>query len=328
MSKALFISSFPQDSTLRVLYRYGGMQKHNLGTTISPIIQVLLVELDKKGESVTQNFLCSYIKLNEIYKAKLGSVWKGQVFVSADFKLISRIRSKDLIFNLKEFPPKNVNFTFIKKHFEELGCSLEILNYLNYPNLEVSDKKVRKKLESFDKTNYALLRSTKKVNVFISSIDVLNTLYFKKNILKEKLLFTSIKDLVNENLESYEVLSHAPYCYKVKTRSEKQKLGDNSIKLCAFLALNENVQNKVLLLQSSLEDIEYNPYTYKNITRFPIILPPQTSELRIRALGIWWGNNFFVTKIKDVVSIYDHIVLHEYNKDSSKHYHSLYYNEK
>lgn len=325
MRKNFSISSFPQDNIVRVLYRYGGMQKNDSGVTISPHIQVLLAELDENGELVTQNFVWTHIKLNELHKAMLGSVWKGQSFLSKDFNLNGRIQSKEFIFRLDYFPPKNVNFNFIKKHFNELGCIPEILNYFNYPNIDISDKYNSRKLENFNKSNYTLLRSTKKDNVFISSIDVLNSLFCRNIPLKEKLLSTPIRDIVNDYFESYEKSNNTYHFYKVKTRNDQKKLADNTIKFLTFLALNKDVQNKISLLQSSLEDIEYNLYNYKNIERFPIILPPQTCQLKIKTLGFRYDNSFIVTKIKNVIeSTYDHIVLHEHNKDSSNFYKSLY----
>lgn len=313
MTNIYTISSFPEDNLVRVLYRYGGIQKNNSGISISPHIQVLLVELDKTGKLITKNFLCTYVKLNELHKANLGSVWKGQSLLSNDFNIANQIRQKEFTLYLENSRPLNVNFDYVKKQFQKIKSNVEILNYLNYPNIEIIDENIKKKLANFDKANYVQITSTKDIDVFISSIDVLNSLFINNIKIKEKLISAPIINIVDEYLESYESLSSTQCLYKIKIKNNKKKLSKPAIRFLAFLALNKEVQNKVSLLQYSLEETEYIPYNYQNIERFPIILPPQPNKLKIKTKGLWYKEYFFVIEIESVKSTYNYVIFEDEN---------------
>lgn len=313
MSRKISIDTFPQDNIVRFLYKYGGIKKNHSGNTTSPYIQVLLAEIDENSKTIIHNYTSTYVKLNELHNASLGSLWKGQILLSKSFKFNNRIKKKDFIIRLDYHPPKNVKYDFVLEHFKKLNCHIEILEYLNIPNLNF-DKNNEKIVKQFNKVNYALLKSTKNVNIFISSIDVINTLYCRDMLIKEKLLSTPIIEIINEYLEDFEVLEKKHRCYRVKIRNSKKK-AENTIKFLAFLALNKSVQEKIIRLQASLEDIDYNENQQDTI-RFPIALPPQTCELKIKTEGFWWGNSFFVIKINGIISsTYDYITIHQFSKE-------------
>lgn len=324
MKNKITISSFPNDNKIRVIYRYGGIKKTFLGNSLSPCIQALLIELDDNKNLVQQNFLTVDIKIKDLHKAKLGSVWQGQILLSNDYKLHEKIRSRGFIFRLDYNPAKNVDFNFIKTLFNNTNCFIGISDYLNFSSTYRGEKKIIDKLRSFDNVNYACLKSTKKDNVYISSVDILNSLFCRNTVIKEKLLYTSINDIVNQYLEEYKRSEGRHQNYKIKLKNRQKKLADGTLTFLAFLALNRDVQNKVRLMQYSLEDIKFNVNDYKYVDRFPIILPPQTCELRVNTLGFGYGNHFVVTKIKSYDAIYDRLVLHEYNKDQNSYYNSIY----
>lgn len=327
MTKKISIHNFPQDKVVRVLYRYGGMQKNSQSTGTSLHIHVLLAEIDENSQIIKQKFICTYIKLNDLHKATIGSVWEGPFLKSYDFNLNNRIQNRYLIFNLEDNPPINMKFDLVKKHFKDTN-KLEILNYFNLSNSEIINQDAIYKIENFNNLNYAKLKSTKNDNVFISSIDILNTLFSRDSKVKESILHKSASEIVNDHFENFTSFKKYPYCYKATIRDDIKKPSENTINFISALAYNKNVQKNLLLIQSSLENIDYNPFNYIDSVRFPIILPPQTGQLIIKVQGFSSYYNFYVTKIKSVVSSSFHtLVLHQYNKDSSPYNKQIYHSE-
>lgn len=327
MTKKISIRSFPQDNVVRVLYRYGGLQKNSSSTGTSLTIHVLLAEIDENSQSITNKIICTYVELQDLHKATIGSVWEGQFLKSHEFLLSNRIQSKYFIFNMENHPPINVNFDLVKMHFNDTKDP-EIIKYFNLANAEITNKKAIYKIENFNNLNYAKLKSTKNHNVFISSIDILNTLFSRNFKIKESILYKTASDIVNDHFENFTSLKKHKNCYKTTIRTNIQKPSENTINFIAALAYDKQVKKNLLILQSSLEDINYNPFNHGDAVRFPIILPPQTGQLIIKVQGFSYYYDFYVTKIKSVVSSSFHtLVLHQYNKDSSPYYNSLYLSE-
>jgi hypothetical protein len=327
MTKRISIYSFPQDNVVRVLYRYGGLQKNNSPTGASISIHVLLAEIDENRPSIKNKIICTYVELQDLHKATIGSVWEGQFLKSHEFRLSSRIQNKYFVFDMENHPPININFDLVKMHFKD-NNDPEITNYFNLTNAEIINQNTIYKIENFNKLNYAKLKSTKNHNVFISSIDILNTLFSRNLKIKESILYKSASNIVNDHFENFISLKKNKYCYKTTIRTDIKKPSENTINFIAALAYNKQVQKNLLTLQSSLEDINYNLFNYRDAVRFPIILPPQTGQLIIKVQGFSYYYDFYVTKIKSVVnSSYHTRVLHQYNKDSSQYYNSLYLSE-
>lgn len=325
MTKKISIHSFPQDKVVRVLYRYGGMQKNYSSTDVSIQIQVLLSEIDENSQSIKNKFICTYVKLNDLHKATIGSVWEGQLLKSHEFNLGSRIKNKYFVFNMAENPPININLDFIKTNFLKTNDP-EIINYFNPPNAEIINHNTIYKIENFNKLNYAKLKSTKNNNVFISSIDILNNVFSRSLKIKESILHKTASEIVNDYFEDFTSLKKHPFCYRATIKNNIKKPSENTINFIAALAYDERVKRNLLTLQLSLEDIDYDPLNYRDTVRFPIILPPQTGQLAIKVQGFSYYNDFYVTKINSVVSSNFHtLILHQYNKDSSPYYNSVYH---
>lgn len=327
MRKRISIHSFPQDKIVRVLYRYGGLQKSTSFTGTSIHIHVLLAEIDENTGIIKKKFTCTSVKLNELSKATIGSVWEGQLLKSHEFNFNNRILNRYLIFNLNDQPAINMKFNSVKKYFKDTH-KLEILNYFNLSNSEIINKNSIYNIENFNSINYAKLRSTKNDNVFISSIDILNTLFSRDSKVKESILYKSPLEMVNDYFESFTPLKKHMFCYKATIRNDIKKPSENTINFISALAYNKEVQNNLQLIQSSLENIDYNLFNHIDTVRFPIILPPQTGQLIIKAQGFSNYNNFYVTKIKRVVSSsFYTLVLHQFNKDLSPNNNKIYHSE-
>jgi len=77
MNSNFLLNSFPNDDVIRVLTLYGGIENNFSGNSSSPLIYVLLWEVDiNKKSLIEDNFIISTICLNQLYKAKIG--WQSK----------------------------------------------------------------------------------------------------------------------------------------------------------------------------------------------------------------------------------------------------------
>lgn len=301
MSRLSLIKSFPDDEISRVVFQYGGVKKNNSAICTTPLVKVLLVEIDDTQQLNPQNCVSTFIKLNEIHKVKLGSIWKGQIFEYQNPKFYKRTISKYLNFFLSLSKAKTMKIKEIKEILNLNKRQEEFFtNYLSILNQPQN--------ESFNEVNYTILRSSTGINVVLSPIQVLDSIFLNNTKIKEQLLTQTIDQLIDSYFWKYSI-NEKELRFDVQLKDKAKKFNDKTIKFLAQLALHKPTQEVVNLMQISLERINFNE-NYRDTERFPIIFPPQIDHLGLHTLGFWIKpqDTFFVIRITSIVSLDDYTV--------------------
>lgn len=297
MNSNFLLNSFPNDDVIRVLTLYGGIENNFSGNSSSPLIYVLLWEVDiNKKSLIEDNFIISTICLNQLYKAKIGSIWKGQKYISQNFNFSNTICSLKLNFLFKFNKPKVENLETLIK--------FDLIN-INFFEKLVAKKILNKDSELFHiflKSYYCDLITVTGKRVFISCMVLLQAFFTKNSFIKNDILIHSREKIINK----YFYLNFdCSYNYIYVIRDSYKKLGNQSINFLKSITYNPKVQEVISVLQMSLEDTIFSPHNKYSKIRHPIITPPYINDLGLTIKGIWIKKNeiFLITKIQSFNSI-------------------------
>lgn len=287
------ISSFPNDDIKRVLVIYGGLEIDRTDSSNSILIYVLLWEVDvKKNCLLNDSYIISKIPLNRLSKARIGTVWKGQVHISQDFSFSEKICNLDLRFLLLQKKPKIIKLEgLIIRDLKDMKISKNYsINDAFKNNSELS--------KIFSKTNYFELTSEIGIRVIVSSIVIFQSLFPVNNSIKEDLLTKSLESIINK----YLYISTVPSNKSIFTRKAPyEKIGRKSLSFLKSTVESKKIYELISTLQMSLEDFEFSTEKKYSKIRHPIIKPPFINCLDLLFSGIWIQERelFLITKINN-----------------------------
>lgn len=287
------ISSFPDDEITRVLVIYGGIEIDRTSPSNSLMIYVLLWEVDiKKNCLLSDSYIISKIPLNRLSKAHIGTVWKGQKYISQDFNFSGKIYNLDLTFSLLQKKPRIIKLErLIMNDLQDMKMSKSYsINDAFNNNSELS--------KIFSKTNYCELTTSNGIRILVSSIVIFQSLFPANNLIKEDLLTKSLESIINK----YLYISTGPSNKLVFTRrAPYEKTGKETFSFLKSTVESKKIYELISILQISLEDFEFSTEKKYSRIRHPIIKPPVINSLNLLFSGIWIKERelFLITKINN-----------------------------
>lgn len=291
MKPTFLINSFPNDDVKRVLTLYGGIQNNRSGESTSPLIYVLLWEIDVEKNCLKKDqFIISTILLDQLYKAKIGSIWEGQKYISQNFNFSSNIHSLYLNFSLSLKKPSIIKLENLIK------TNMEYINFSENKVINDFLKEDSTLFKVFSKTNYCSLLSMNGIKIFVCPIVLLQSFFSKKSSIKEELLTYNLDKIINKY---FHLTPDSLNSYNYEIREPYKGIGKTSIFFLESIIYNKKIQKIISKLQISLEDIEFPTGCKYSKLRYPIITPPYLNNLSLKASGIWIKEDecFLVTKI-------------------------------
>lgn len=301
MKHKFYINNFPNDDTTRVLMLYGGVEINHTVDSTTLMIYVLLCEINvKKNCLIEDKFIISTIPLNSLYKAKLGTIWKGQNYTYQSFNFSNNTNNLNLKFKMLRDKPKAIT---LEKLISNNKSQIKLPKKQSINDIFKKNPHLHKFLS---KTYYCDIKSVNGIRVLISSIVIFQSLFPNNNTIKKDILTHSPQMIINK----YFHLStdYSGECiYKVKKNHEKT--GKQTLNFLESIVENRKIQKVVSLLQMSLEDIDFSTEIKYSKIRYPVIMPPFLDDLHLEVRGIWLKKNecFLITNIDKHSSI-DHYV--------------------
>lgn len=307
------INSFPTDNKKRVVYLLGSLKLNTSTDSTNTLVDVLLVEISESNPNHLNFTVGSYDRYSVTFRdldiVQIGSVWQGQNLIKdKSFNFNNRITRVNFTFDLLKDNPQIIKFNDKNPESDD--------NYIP-PNSLFFPYKYNKEVNAYHpypflKSYYSILKSNDGIEVFISCVGALHSLFIPSRkeirgyLIDDSYTFSKIVDKFFESYEIIEDNGKKRLLVKIK-KSQVNNIGTEAIIFLANLALNPTTQDKVKKIRESLQDVILNKNNKPYPNRFPIVFPPHSQNLKFEAEGIWLEENkkFLVTRIKNVNPISD-----------------------
>ncbi|GAB3054490.1 hypothetical protein GCM10027155_21000 [Acinetobacter apis] len=309
------IDSFPDDEIERVVYLYSCLKLNTSSESDNILIEVLLVELDAANPNrlnVSENSYNKYdVTFRDLDTVQIGSVWKGQTRIEGrKFSFNNCLKTVNFEFDFSINKPKIIRFD------AKIPDSDSNEYYLYNEKIFIPKNKYNANVPfiyyPFLMSKYCILKSNDNIEVIISCIHSLHAFYIparkdiRGHIINENYSISHIVDLF---LDKYEIQhnENGDILSVVMKKNIVKTIGKAAITLLANLALNKNTQEKVLNIRNSLNDIKLDKTGKPYPSRFPSVIPPHSTTMRLTAEGIWLenGKRFLITHVFIVSPIAD-----------------------
>lgn len=308
------IDSFPDDYIERVVYLYSSLKLNTSSESDNILIEVLLVELDTSNPNRLKISGNSYNKYDVTFRdldtVQIGSIWKGQTLIEGrKFTFNNCLKTVDFEFDFSINKPKIIRFDAkipdSDKHY--------LYNEKIFIPKNKNDDNIPFRFYPFLMSKYCILKSNDNIEVLTSCIHSLHAFYIparkdiRGHIINEAYSISHIVDLF---LDKYEIQNteNGDKLSIVMKKNIVKNIGKEAIIFLGNLALNKNTQEKVLNIRNSLNDIKFDRTGKPYPSRFPSVIPPHSTIMRLTAEGIWLedGKRFLITHVSKVSPIADY----------------------
>ena len=314
------IDSFPDDEIERVVYLYSCLKLNTSSESNNILIEVLLVELDAANPNrlniSSENSYNKYdVTFRDLDTVQIGSIWKGQTQIEGrKFSFNNCIRTVNFEFDFSINKPKIIRFD--AKIPESDSNEYYLYNEKIFIPKNKYNENIPFRYYPFLMSKYCILKSNDNIEVIVSCIHSLHAFYIparkdiRGHIINENYSIPHIVDLF---LDKYEIQhnENGDTLSVVMKKNIVKTIGKEAITLLANLALNKNTQEKVLNIRNSLNDIKLDKTGKPYPSRFPSVIPPHSTTMRLTAEGIWLenGKRFLITHVSKVSPIADYSIV-------------------
>lgn len=314
------IDSFPDDEIERVVYLYSCLKLNTSSESNNILIEVLLVELDAANPNrlniSSENSYNKYdVTFRDLDTVQIGSIWKGQTQIEGrKFSFNNCIRTVNFEFDFSINKPKIIRFD--AKIPESDSNEYYLYNEKIFIPKNKYNENIPFRYYPFLMSKYCILKSNDNIEVIVSCIHSLHAFYIparkdiRGHIINENYSIPHIVDLF---LDKYEIQhnENGDTLSVVMKKNIVKTIGKEAITLLANLALNKNTQEKVLNIRNSLNDIKLDKTGKPYPSRFPSVIPPHSTTMRLTAEGIWLenGKRFLITHVSKVSPIADYPIV-------------------
>ena len=308
------IDSFPNDNIDRVVYLYSCIKLNTSSESDNILVEILLVELDRLNPDRLKASKGSYDKYDVTFRdldtVQIGSIWKGQTLVEGrKFTFNNCLKTVKFEFDFSINKPKIIRFDDKIPDSE----NYYLFNEKIFIPKNENNSSVPSKYYPFLMSKYCILKSNDNIEVLTNCIHTLHAFYLparkdiRGHLINENYSLSHIVDLF---LDHYEIQNddNCEKLFIILKENAVKAIGKEAITLLANLALNKNTQERILNIRQSLNDITLDKNGRPYPTRFPSVMPPHSTIMRITATGIWLdeGKRFLITHTSNVTPIADY----------------------
>ena len=308
------IDSFPNDNIERVVYLYSCIKLNTSSESDNILVEILLIELDRLNPNrlkVTKDSYDKYdVTFRDLDTVQIGSIWKGQKLIEErKFTFNECLKTITFEFDFSINKPKIIRFDEKIPNSEEYY----LFNEKIFIPKNENKSSVPSKYYPFLMSKYCILKSNDNIEVLTNCIHALHAFYLparkdiRGHLINENYSLSHIVDLF---LSHYEIQDdeNGEKLFVILKENAVKAIGKEAITLLANLALNKNTQERVLNIRQSLNDIMLDKNGRPYPTRFPNVMPPHSTIMRISATGIWLDENrrFLITHTSNVTPIADY----------------------
>lgn len=289
------IESFPKNDKEYLILWHGAVRKNSSFST-NPLVEVLVQELDT-GDCFTM-----VAGVTELDILRIGTCWIN----GKRSKVLYEINGQEIVDKVFEFDlsaqvPEFINFGEKKDGNRLIPSQRFNLPYVIYKDAKSSEKFSKYNWTSYQNTRLNKLTSIDGVEVFVSSLETLTSLYTpSRKEIRRLILTKSADDIVNQFIKTYEKNTDGHYVIEIKDQS----LGAVPLVFLAYLANEPHVKAVIDWLQDSLEIAHTDDKGKPFPNRYPEIKPYHPKGLKFTASGIWLEEKrkFLVLRVNSVVA--------------------------